>query len=86
VMNASEQPQRFRIAVRGLAGASLAGAAEVDVDGAAARWMPVAVQLRPSEARAAGPGAHRIEFEITQLAPDSAGLHRSERSTFVVPR
>jgi cytochrome c oxidase accessory protein FixG len=86
VMNASEQPQRYRIGVHGLAGASVAGTTEVDVAGAAARWMPVAVQLPQPDARAAGPGAHRIEFEIAQLAPDGAGPRRSERSTFVVPR
>jgi cytochrome c oxidase accessory protein FixG len=86
VMNASEQPQRFRIGVRGLAGASVVGTTEVDVAGAAARWMPIAVQLPQSDARAAGPGAHRIEFEITQLASDGAGARLNERSTFVVPR
>jgi cytochrome c oxidase accessory protein FixG len=86
VMNASEEAQRYRIGVRGLAGASVAGTTEVDVAGAAARWMPVAVQLPQSDARAAGPGAHRIEFEITQLAAEGARMQRSERSTFVVPR
>jgi cytochrome c oxidase accessory protein FixG len=86
VMNASEEPQRYRIGVRGLAGASVAGTTEVDVAGAAARWMPIAVQLPQSDARAAGPGAHRIEFEITQLAADGAGTRLTERSTFVVPR
>jgi cytochrome c oxidase accessory protein FixG len=86
VMNASEEPQRYRIGVRGLAGASVAGTTEVDVAAAASRWMPVAVQLPPPDARAAGPGAHRIEFEITQLAADGAGTRLAERSTFVVPR
>jgi ferredoxin len=57
VMNASEQPQRFRIAVRGLDGAGVSGNAEVAVEGAAARWMPVAVQLPPDRARAAGPAS-----------------------------
>ena len=76
----------YRISVNGLAGASVAGNTEVDVAGAAARWMPVAVQLPPSDARAAGPGAHRIEFEITQLAADGVGVQRSERSTFLIPR
>jgi cytochrome c oxidase accessory protein FixG len=86
LMNASEEPQRFRIGVGGLAGASVVGVAEVDVAGAAARWMPVSVQLPPADARAAGPGAHRIEFEITQVAADGPGTRLAERSTFVVPR
>jgi cytochrome c oxidase accessory protein FixG len=88
LMNASEQAQRFRVAVGGLAGARLVGAAEVEVGPAAARWMPVAVQMTPEAALAAGSGAHRIEFEITQTAaaPGDREWQRSERSTFVVPR
>ncbi len=86
VMNASEQPQRYRIGVQGLAGAGVAGNTEIDVGSAAARWMPVTVQLPQRDARSAGPGAHRIEFEITQLASDGQGERRSERSTFVIPR
>jgi cytochrome c oxidase accessory protein FixG len=82
VMNASESPQRYRIVVGGLEGARAVGAAEVDVGSAAARWVPVAVQLGPESARAAAVGAHRIEFEITQ----ADGRAVRERSTFLVPR
>jgi hypothetical protein len=38
--------------------------------------------VSPEAARAAGPGAHRIEFEITQ----GDGRQRREHSTFLVPR
>jgi cytochrome c oxidase accessory protein FixG len=90
IMNASEQPQRYRIAVGGLPGVTLMRSEEVEVGPAAARWVPVAVQLPPQDAKAAGPGAHRIDFEISQLPPagDPQGpaWQRSERSTFVVPR
>lgn len=88
LMNASEQAQRYRVAVGGLAGAQLVGATEVEVGPAAARWMPIAVQMTPEAAQAAGSGAHRIEFEITQTAaaPADRQWQRSERSTFVVPR
>jgi cytochrome c oxidase accessory protein FixG len=90
IMNASEQPQRYRLAVGGLPDAALVRSEEVEVGAAAARWVPVAVQLPPQAAKAAGPGAHRIDFEITQLPPagDPQGpvWQRSERSTFVVPR
>jgi cytochrome c oxidase accessory protein FixG len=90
IMNASEQPQRYRIAVGGLPELALVRSEEVEVGPAAARWVPVAVQLPPQAAKAAGPGAHRIDFEITQLAaaadPQAASWQRSERSTFVVPR
>jgi cytochrome c oxidase accessory protein FixG len=90
IMNASEQPQRYRVAVGGLTGVTLVRSEEVEVGPAAARWVPVAVQLPPQDAKAAGPGAHRIDFEISQLPPagDPQGpaWQRSERSTFVVPR
>jgi cytochrome c oxidase accessory protein FixG len=90
IMNASEQPQRYRIAVGGLPELVLVRSEEVEVGPAAARWVPVAVQLPPQAAQAAGPGAHRIDFQITQLAaaadPHAASWQRSERSTFVVPR
>jgi cytochrome c oxidase accessory protein FixG len=82
VMNASESAQRYRIAVSGLEGARAVGAAEVEVGPAAARWVPVAVQIGPESAQTAGPGAHRIEFEITQ----GDGRALRERSTFLVPR
>jgi cytochrome c oxidase accessory protein FixG len=87
IMNASEQTQRYRIAVGGLPQAQLARTEEVEVGPAAARWVPVAVQVPYAAAQAAGPGAHRIDFEIVQV-PQGGGTEwqRSERSTFVVPR
>ncbi len=90
IMNASEQPQRYRIAVGGLPGLTLVRSEVVEVGPAAARWVPVAVQLPPQAATAAGPGAHRVDFEIAQLPPagdpQAPTWQRSERSTFVVPR
>jgi len=87
VMNASEAPQRYRVTVDGLAGAQIVGGGEVDVGPAAARWVPVSVQLAPEAARAAGPGAHRIDFRITQLAAGSGAERQlDERSTFLIPR
>ncbi len=91
VMNASESAQRFRVAVAGLDGAVLASPAEVQVGATEARWLAVNVQLPPAAARALGPGAHPMRFEITRLAdgsnaggaPESA---TTEKSTFVVPR
>jgi hypothetical protein len=48
------------------------------------------VQVPAATATAAGGGAHRIDFEITQLATsdgsDGSGRRISERSTFIVPR
>jgi cytochrome c oxidase accessory protein FixG len=87
IMNASESPQRFRVTVGGIDGAQVVGTSQVDVGSAAARWMPLTVQVPAASANAAGAGAHRIEFEITQLASGEQSLrHISERSTFVIPR
>jgi polyferredoxin len=89
IMNASEQTQHYRIEVEGdkLDDARIVGNNEVDVGPAQARWVPVVVQVPDKAAREAGPGAHPIEFEITQQ-PDSNGKtwERKERSSFVVPR
>jgi cytochrome c oxidase accessory protein FixG len=87
IMNASEQAQRYRVAVGGLDGARVIDAGDVEVGPAAARWVPLAVQVPHATAKAAGGGAHRIDFEITQLpSDDSSHWQLSERSTFVVPR
>ena len=87
VMNATELPQRYRIAVAGISDASVASTAEVDVDATQSRWVPVNVQLPPRAARALGPGAHAMRFEITRLADgNSAVALVTEKSTFVVPR
>ena len=84
LMNATEQAQRYRVAVQGIAGAALAEATEVDVLPAQARWVTLAVRVPPQSAQALGPGAHPIRFEVAALKDASAAV--SERSTFVVPR
>ena len=89
IMNASERVQRYRIAVAGLPGVQVAGAGteEVEVGAAAARWVPVAVQITPEAAQAAGAGAHRIDFTITQKADaDGQRWQREERTTFIIPK
>ena len=96
VMNASESAQRFRVAVAGLDGAVLASAAEVEVGATEARWLAVNVQLPEAAARALGPGAHPMRFEITRLdrganavgTTEKATTEKAttEKSTFVVPR
>ena len=89
IMNASEQLRRYHIEVESdkLDDAHVVGSSEVEVGPAEARWVPVAVRVPDKAAREAGPGAHRIEFEITQQATDAGErLKIKERSTFVVPR
>jgi cytochrome c oxidase accessory protein FixG len=88
VMNASEVAQRYRIEVAGLPGLQTVGDGTVEVGPAASRWVPVAVQLPPQAAQAAGSGAHPIDFHITQLprSEQDGALERHEHSTFIVPR
>jgi cytochrome c oxidase accessory protein FixG len=88
IMNASEQPQRFRVAVQGLDDLQVVGLSDVRVDAAAARWVPVSVQLPASVAAAIGGGAHRMEFHITQLdaSDQSRPAGVKEPSTFFIPR
>ena len=84
LMNATERAQRLRVAVQGIPGATLAGAAEVEVLPAQARWVTVAVQVPPASAQALGPGAHPIRFQVAAAGDASGGV--TEKSTFVVPR
>jgi cytochrome c oxidase accessory protein FixG len=96
LMNGTEHPQRFRIEVEGLPGASLPGWSDVDVGATEARWVPLAVQVPPEAAKALGAGAHPMQFRIALVAPTArpgtaaAGnddrSERREKSTFVVPR
>jgi cytochrome c oxidase accessory protein FixG len=80
VMNATEQPQRYRIAVVGLPGLEVASEAEVTVNAAESRWVAVRLQVPGGTAV---PGSHPIRFEIGAIAGDA---HVSEKSVFLVPR
>ncbi|HJV60739.1 MAG TPA: cytochrome c oxidase accessory protein CcoG, partial [Albitalea sp.] len=84
LMNATERSQHYRVKVEGIAGAELAQAAEVDVAPAEARWITVAVRIPPQSAKALGPGAHPLRFEVKAAGDDAASVR--EKSTFVVPR
>ena len=94
LMNATERTQRFHIGVEGLAGATVAQWADVELAPTEARWVPLAVQLPPQAAAALGPGAHPMRFRIALLADAAAHAagsadvqaERDEKSTFVVPR
>ncbi|MGL6109173.1 MAG: cytochrome c oxidase accessory protein CcoG [Rubrivivax sp.] len=88
VMNATEQPHRYRVAVKGMPGILLDGPDTVEVAPAEARWMTVSVRISPNTAADSGPGAHGIEFDIQRLprTPDEPVIRAVEKSTFVVPR
>ena len=86
LMNATEQPRRYRVGVTGIAGAELASTTDVALQPAEARWVTLAVRVPPQSAQALGPGAHPIRFRIAASdAADDAGAI-VEKSTFVVPR
>lgn len=80
IMNATEQPQRYRIAAAGLEGLALASEAEVEVGPAESRWVAVRLQIPYGSA---APGSHPIEFSIGDAAGQS---QLTEKSVFLVPR
>ncbi|MEJ5990057.1 cytochrome c oxidase accessory protein CcoG [Ramlibacter sp. PS3R-8] len=80
VMNATEQPQRYRIDAGGLPGLSLASDAVVEVGAAESRWVAVRLQVPFGSAP---PGSHPIHFDIQA---EGADAHVREKSVFLVPR
>ncbi len=80
IMNATEQPQRYRLQAKGLPGLTVASEPEVVVGSAESRWVAVRLQLPYGTA---APGSHRIYFEIGTPPGD---VHVSEKSVFLVPR
>jgi polyferredoxin len=80
VMNATEEPQRYRISATGLEGLALVSDAEVEVGAAQSRWVPVRLQIPYGSAP---PGSHPIHFGIGDAQGRS---HVSEKSVFLVPR
>ncbi len=80
VMNATEAPQRYRLAASGLPGLAVASDTEFEVGPAESRWVPVRLQMPYGGASA---GSHPIHFEIQAVG---APAHVSEKSVFLVPR
>jgi len=80
VMNATEEPQRYRLAAEGLPGLALVSDAEVAVGPAESRWVAVRLQIPYGSAPA---GSHPIHFNIGTVAGDA---QVSEKSVFLVPR
>ena len=87
IMNATEQPQHYRVGIAGLDGAEAQLRGDARLGPAESRWVPVAVQVPPQTAAALGPGAHPMRFTITRDAEGAqAAASVVEKSTFVVPR
>ena len=80
IMNATEQPQRYRISAEGLEGLALASDAVVAVGPAESRWVAVRLQVPYG---AAAPGSHPIHVNVSAVSGDA---QVSEKSAFLVPR
>ena len=82
IANATEVPQRYRLAASGLEGLHVASDTEVDVAAAEARW--VVVRLRLPAGTVAATGSHPVALEITAMGDATVQLR--EKTTFLVPR
>jgi cytochrome c oxidase accessory protein FixG len=80
IMNATEEPQRYRIGASGLEGLAIASEAEAAVGPAESRWVPVRLQIPYGSA---APGSHKIQFTIEAVSGEG---QVSEKSAFLVPR
>jgi len=80
IMNATEQPQHYRISATGLDGLAVATQAQVEIGPAESRWVAVRLQVPYGSAAA---GSHPIEFQIGDAAGEA---HVAEKSVFLVPR
>ena len=80
IMNATEQGQRYVLAVTGLKGARIVSDAQVMVAAAGSRWVPVRVQTPPDAAA----GTYPITFVVS--TPDISREEVTEKSVFLVPR
>ncbi len=84
IMNATESPQTYQLAVEGLAGLVVASEAQVQVGPAASRWVPVRLQIEDGSAE---PGSHPVRFLVSEVDANlKKSIHVTEKTTFLVPR
>jgi polyferredoxin len=87
VMNVTEEPQTYRVTADGLPGVTVTRGGDLDLLGAEARWVTVALRIPPEAAAQVGAGPHPIAFHIERQAHGDAGSATvNEKSSFVVPR
>ncbi|MES2089277.1 MAG: cytochrome c oxidase accessory protein CcoG [Pseudomonadota bacterium] len=87
LMNATEEPQRYRIGAEQLPQAQVAGGDELLLGPAEARWVPISVKVSPDTAARLGTGSHPIVITVEQLRQGNAPqIDVREKSTFMVPR
>ena len=81
IMNATEKPQTYTLAVEGLPGLKLIvdlPESDVTIDAAQSKWVPVRLQAPFGTGK---PGSHHIHFLI-----HSQGGDLREKSIFIIPR
>ncbi|MFH0131880.1 cytochrome c oxidase accessory protein CcoG [Variovorax sp. VaC1] len=80
IMNATERPQRYRIAARGIEGLSVSPDEAVAVEPAQSRWVAVRLQAPYGAVPA---GSHTVHFDIRE---EGGAAQVSEKAAFLVPR
>ncbi|AVP57424.1 cytochrome c oxidase accessory protein CcoG [Pulveribacter suum] len=80
IMNATEKPQHYTIAARGLDGLELASEPQMEIGAAESRWVSVRLHIPYGSAQ---PGSHTVYFDIRAA---ETGAQISEKSAFLVPR
>jgi len=86
VMNATEEVQRYRVAVLGHANVSLGEALTLELGPVEARTVPLSVRLPFADATTLAGQTLPIQLEVTQLGPDEARAQVREKTTFYVPQ
>jgi cytochrome c oxidase accessory protein FixG len=81
IINTTERPQRYEIAVEGLKDIHIAGPTQVEVAPASSRVVPFKVRVH-AEREHLSPGMHRIEFEVRALGEHEVKVE--EKSVFIV--
>lgn len=79
LMNATEQPQAYRITAEGLPGLVVASESEFAVESTQSRWVVLRLQVPYGSAEA---GSHKIRFHVTA----ATGAAVTEKSVFLMPR
>lgn len=80
IMNATERPQRYRVAARGIEGLSVSPDEAVAVEPAQSRWVAVRLQVPYGAVPA---GSHTVHFDIRE---EGGAAQVSEKAVFLVPR
>jgi cytochrome c oxidase accessory protein FixG len=80
IMNVSEEPSRYSIAVSGMDKIAIAGDRQIDVPAATTKSVTVPVRVPPESGKK---GSNPIYFDVKSLADESVGVH--EKATFLMP-